>query len=520
MRLILATPIVLLWGGPAQAGFLGTVSSATLTWQVDSGTVTGSGNSTLFDQYSGVRSPNDPAQGTLTGPGYQTSFQLTNSKTQAGTGSAVLDVGATLSVTGTGGLNGGAHPAEMRVFAEALFPFFHSVNPLIREFIGFSATFHFVGEVAPGDSVLFGAEGGSQAAQGNYTPGPDAITNTSDKVMSFDKTFTFTSPRLVEIVSGGVSDVDAEMSLTLIISKGTQGGTTWVQLLDPVSVNVAVGSGLLVSCVSLNPIAGAPFSGVVASFTDSDGDPLSHFTATLDWGDGTITTGAIAANASGGFTVSGSHTYASHGSFTLVVEVQDTDGNNGKGTCPLTTAASGQFSTPNQNATINFWGGTHGQALLGSFNGGPTSTALSTWLATSFPNLYGTGDGRNNLTGMTNAQVAALFETFYAEARPKPDAQALTLALNIYATTLSLGGNAGAAYGFSVTNTGLGASFVSLGSNGAAFDAPNNVAVTAYDLLKEANAHTVNGVLYSGDGPLLQQFLNVVIGLNDTGMNG
>src|SRR5262249_27505777 len=158
----------------------------------------------------------------------------------------------------------------------------------------------------------------------------------------------------------------------------------------------------------------------------------------------------------------------------------------------------------------NFWASTHGQALLDSFNGGANSTALVAWLAASFPNLYGANAGVNNLTGKTNVQVAALFESFYAEARPKPDAQALTLALNIYATTQSLGGTGGAAYGFSVTSTGLGASLVSLGTNGAAFDAPNNVAVTAYYLLKEANAHAVNGVLYSGNSALLQQFLNVV----------
>ena len=48
----------------------------------------------------------------------------------------------------------------------------------------------------------------------------------------------------------------------------------------------------------------------------------------------------------------------------------------------------------------------------------------------------------------------------------------------------------------------------------------NNAAVTAYDLLKAANAHAVNGVLYSGNSVLLQEFLNVVIDLNDTGMNG
>jgi hypothetical protein len=204
----------------------------------------------------------------------------------------------------------------------------------------------------------------------------------------------------------------------------------------------------------------------------------------------------------------------------LSAEVDDTDGSSGKATCSFSASFTGQFSTSSQNATINFWASTHGQALIASFNGGSNSTALANWLATSFPNLYGANAGANNLTGKTNAQVAALFLTFYAEARPKPDAQALTLALNIYATTSSLGGSTGAAYGFSVISTGLGASFVSLGGNGAAFDAPNNVAVTAYYLVFAANNHAVHGVLYSGNSALLQEFLNAVVDLNDTGMNG
>jgi hypothetical protein len=274
----------------------------------------------------------------------------------------------------------------------------------------------------------------------------------------------------------------------------------------------------VVTCIAISPVAGAPFSGAVASFTDADGGAIGSYTATIDWGDGTTTTGAITANTGGGFNISGNHTYASHGSFLMVVQVKDTDGTSGKATCNVIASTAGQFSSPSQNATINFWASGHGQALIDSFNGGSTSTALATWLATSFPNLYGASGGSNNLTGKTNADVAALFLKFYAESRPKPDAQALTLALDVYATTSSLGGTAGMAY-FNVTATGLGATYFNIGTNGAAFDAPNNVAILVYDMLVEANKHAVGGVLYSGNSALLQEFLNVVVALNDTGRN-
>jgi hypothetical protein len=50
-------------------------------------------------------------------------------------------------------------------------------------------------------------------------------------------------------------------------------------------------------------------SGVVASFIDADaGGAVSDYTATISWGDGTSSAGAIAA-AGGGFSVSGTHTY-------------------------------------------------------------------------------------------------------------------------------------------------------------------------------------------------------------------
>jgi hypothetical protein len=353
--------------------------------------------------------------------------------------------------------------------------------------------------------------GGAEATDGtHYTASVDwgdKTTATTGSISLSNGSYT---------VSGSHSYA-ASGSFTIMCTINHEGMQTQVKSTATVG---SMASGLAVTCVAINPIAGAPFNGVVAFFTDSDGDPLSHFATKLDWGDGTTTRSTLAANGSGGFNVSGSHTYASHGPFTLAVEVDDTDGTMEKGTCSLTASTSGQYSTPSQNATINFWAGTHGQSLIDSFNGGATSTALATWLAASFPNLYGANAGSNNLTGKTNAQVAALFETFYAEARPKPDAQALTLALDIYTTTNSLGGTAGALFGFQITSTGLGASFVSLGTNGAAFDAPNNVAVTAYFLMTEANKHAVNGVLYSGNSTLLQEFLNVAIALNDTGRNG
>jgi hypothetical protein len=100
---------------------------------------------------------------------------------------------------------------------------------------------------------------------------------------------------------------------------------------------------------------------------------------------------------------------------------------------------------------------------------------------------------------------------------PKLDAEVLATALNVYATTLSLGGTAGQSYGFNVTATGLGALLYNVSSNGAAFGVPNSTKLNVYQILKAANAQAVNGVLYNGDKTLQQEARNVLDGINSAG---
>jgi hypothetical protein len=266
--------------------------------------------------------------------------------------------------------------------------------------------------------------------------------------------------------------------------------------------------------------AGAPFSGEVARFVNADpvGGPDSY-TATITWGDGGTSAGTITDNGDGTFSVSGSHTYADPGSDTVQVLIQHKLGNT---TAPTTTATATVTSLglgigAGQSASINFWQGSNGQALIISFNGGSSSTALANWLAAAFPNLYGANAGANNLTGKTNAQVAAFYLTLFALQGPKVDAEVLATALNVYATTQSLGGTAGQSYGFTISATGLGARSYNVGSSGAAFGVANNTTLNVYQLLQAANSQTVNGVLYNGDATLRQEANDVFDGINNAG---
>jgi len=106
-------------------------------------------------------------------------------------------------------------------------------------------------------------------------------------------------------------------------------GTDIVGGATPPTFNAAFTlDGTALAAVAVTPAAvaateGAPFSGPVATFTDTDAtQPASNFTASIDWGDGTASAGTVA-GASGSFTVSATHTWADEGSFAVTTTVTD-----------------------------------------------------------------------------------------------------------------------------------------------------------------------------------------------------
>jgi len=126
-------------------------------------------------------------------------------------------------------------------------------------------------------------------------------------------------------------------------------------------------------------------------------------------------------------------------------------------------------------------------------------------LATKFNNLFGADAGTaNNLSGKSNAQVAAYYQTLYANAAKKAEVETLALALAVYVTNSNLAGTVGTSYGFAVSTTGLAAATTNVGVNGAAFGINNNTVMTITELLSRANARVRKGLLWdaNGDGSL------------------
>jgi HYR domain-containing protein/FIMAH domain-containing protein len=104
------------------------------------------------------------------------------------------------------------------------------------------------------------------------------------------------------------------------------------------SVPKAYAESVTVSGVNFNATAGIPFSGTVATVSDPAATDPSQLTAQINWGDGTLTPGAVSGSG-GSFTVAGtgSHTYTSAGTFTFTVSVTDIS-------TGLTASGSGQAS--------------------------------------------------------------------------------------------------------------------------------------------------------------------------------
>ncbi len=267
--------------------------------------------------------------------------------------------------------------------------------------------------------------------------------------------------------------------------------------------------------VNISATAGAPFAGTVATFTNADPyGGAGSYTATIFWGDGSSSAGTITAGTGGTLIVSGAHTYGGAASLAVSVRISHNLGYTTTATTSATATITGLGAAvqKGQGAGIGYWHNKNGQALIAGFGITAAGQSLANWLATTFPHLFG------NLAGMTNAQVASYYLTQFGQSGPKLGAEVMATALNVYATTSSLGGAAGQAYGFTVSAYGLGASSYNVGGNGAAFGVANNTTLNVYQLLQAADLQQGGkGVLYGGNGTLIADAVNVFDGINSAG---
>jgi hypothetical protein len=125
----------------------------------------------------------------------------------------------------------------------------------------------------------------------------------------------------------------AEEGMFMISITVTDDGGSTATTPPPATANI-VDAPLTLSASPIKVMMGVPFNGQVATFTDVNPTaPLSDFMATIDWGDGTTTSGVITQPGGAGtaFSVSGMHTYISATTHIFTVTVTDAGGSSATG---------------------------------------------------------------------------------------------------------------------------------------------------------------------------------------------
>jgi FG-GAP-like repeat len=198
------------------------------------------------------------------------------------------------------------------------------------------------------------------------------------------------------------------------------------------AVAVAEADNLTAHGTNLSVGANQDFNGTVATFTDAyTGNTADDFTATIDWDDGTTTTGTVTGS-NGSFTVSGEHTYTSAGTDFAKITLTDDDPGTAKATATTTV-------------TINALAG---QMVLNSATEGtalPNTTTVATFTDSNLSDTAGGftasinwGDGVTTTGTVVGSSGSFTVEGGHTYADEGSDAASVTLTRtsdNLQATT-------------------------------------------------------------------------------------
>jgi len=165
-----------------------------------------------------------------------------------------------------------------------------------------------------------------------------------------------------------------------------------------VSSAATVGDAALVARCAAAATSPISFSGPTANLTDGNlFGVASDFTATISWGDGSTSAGTVTGPMGGPFAVSGSHTYATTGTFAITTAITDDGGSTASTSCSVVvfaTPISGHFVIGDRDASVGthvtFWGAQwakrntlSGGAAPAAFKGfedtPPTAACGTTW---------------------------------------------------------------------------------------------------------------------------------------------
>ncbi len=163
----------------------------------------------------------------------------------------------------------------------------------------------------------------------------------------------------------------------------------------------ADGSGGSVTGLSFDAVEGSSFAGNVATFVDPGCS--ATYSATISWGDGQMSSGAITYNGTcaAGYDVVSSHTYAEEGTYHTSISVSGTDGFSGTGTGTATVSDAAISLSP---LTVTF-------TAAKSFdeNVAVLRDADPAGVASDYGSTINWGDGHTS-AGVVNAAAEGAFD--------------------------------------------------------------------------------------------------------------
>jgi hypothetical protein len=122
------------------------------------------------------------------------------------------------------------------------------------------------------------------------------------------------------------SELQATVPAADVVDEGTANITiTGSGEVPPSQFSILDNDALSGAGYQINPTEGQAFNAIVATFTDVTypSNSPNDFEATIDWGDGSTSSGTITAAGNGLFEVRGSHTYSEQGDFSITVQIRD-----------------------------------------------------------------------------------------------------------------------------------------------------------------------------------------------------
>jgi hypothetical protein len=246
-----------------------------------------------------------------------------------------------------------------------------------------------VGVATTTAAIGFGGNGVAQEVTEGTSSGPVTVATFSDNASLPASDYTATIDWGDGTTTGGtVSGSSNSFSVTGSHTYSDEGNftstTTVTRTTDNAHaimsgpITVDEGDALTASGTTIN--GDLVLSNVkVATFTDAlTTNVASDFVATIDWGDGT-TTGGIVSGSGGAFSISGSHTYAQGGQYTVLADVQDDTPGFAEDTA-TSTAKVGLFN--GAGGTFNGTEGTAASGTTATFSDGDTADTASAFIAT------------------------------------------------------------------------------------------------------------------------------------------